>query len=37
MLLLASVTSVVEQLVYDARVCQGGHVPQVMVIPGNLP
>lgn len=37
MLLLFSVTSVAEKLVYDARVCQGGGVPQVVVIPGNLP
>lgn len=36
-LLLFSVTSAVEKMFYDARVCQGGDVPQILVIFGNLP
>lgn len=35
--LLFSVTSVVEKVLDDSRVRQGGDVPQIMVILGNLP
>lgn len=34
--LLFSITSVVEKVLDDARVRQGGDVPQVMVVLGNL-
>lgn len=37
MLLQFGVASVVEKLVYNARVYQGGDVPQISVILSNLP
>lgn len=37
LLLLLSVTSAVKKLFDDAWVCQGGDVPQIVVIFGNLP